>query len=149
MEKLAIIFRLSSKCAGGSMDRASDSGSEGWGFESLPACQKCRYPSGYLHFCISERKGIEQLNARLRWSLARCGLDRIDTIHCAKAQWQRVPSGVPKRNCIDRCRSRISIHLLIAAPVCALVQKVSGGHFLARGRVLQRQDASGMDVDCL
>ncbi len=26
------------KCAGGSMDRASDSGSEGWGFESLPAC---------------------------------------------------------------------------------------------------------------
>ena len=27
------------KCAGGSMDRASDSGSEGWGFESLPAYQ--------------------------------------------------------------------------------------------------------------
>ena len=24
------------KCTGGSMDRASDSGSEGWGFESLP-----------------------------------------------------------------------------------------------------------------
>ena len=35
-EKPAIIFRLSSKCTGGSMDRASDSGSEGWGFESLP-----------------------------------------------------------------------------------------------------------------
>ena len=27
------------KCAGGSMDRASDSGSEGWGFESLPVYQ--------------------------------------------------------------------------------------------------------------
>ena len=26
-------------CVRGSMDRASDSGSEGWGFESLPACQ--------------------------------------------------------------------------------------------------------------
>ena len=28
------------KCASGSMDRASDSGSEGWGFESLLAYQK-------------------------------------------------------------------------------------------------------------
>ena len=27
-------------CTGGSMDRASDSGSEGWGFESLPVYQK-------------------------------------------------------------------------------------------------------------
>ena len=35
----AIILRLSSKCTGGSMDRASDSGSEGWGFESLPVYQ--------------------------------------------------------------------------------------------------------------
>ena len=26
------------------MDRASDSGSEGWGFESLPAYQKMRIP---------------------------------------------------------------------------------------------------------
>ena len=32
-------------CAGGSMDRASDSGSEGWGFESLPAYQKMRIPT--------------------------------------------------------------------------------------------------------
>ena len=28
------------KCASGSMDRASDSGSEGWGFESLLAYQR-------------------------------------------------------------------------------------------------------------
>ena len=27
-------------CASGSMDRASDSGSEGWGFESLLACHE-------------------------------------------------------------------------------------------------------------
>ena len=36
-ENTVIIAWLLSKCAGGSMDRASDSGSEGWGFESLPA----------------------------------------------------------------------------------------------------------------
>ena len=33
-------MRAVRKCAGGSMDRASDSGSEGWGFESLPAYQQ-------------------------------------------------------------------------------------------------------------
>ena len=38
------------------MDRASDSGSEGWGFESLPVYQKTRYPFGYLVFCISGRR---------------------------------------------------------------------------------------------
>ena len=35
----AIIIPLSQVRAGGSMDRASDSGSEGWGFESLLAYQ--------------------------------------------------------------------------------------------------------------
>ena len=39
-QKIGIILRLSSKCTGGSMDRASDSGSEGWGFESLPVYQE-------------------------------------------------------------------------------------------------------------
>ena len=51
------------------MDRASDSGSEGWGFESLPAYQNSRYPnrvSGIL-FC---RRGLEQLNANVRWTFA-------------------------------------------------------------------------------
>ena len=33
-----ICYNNGCKCAGGSMDRASDSGSEGWGFESLLAC---------------------------------------------------------------------------------------------------------------
>ena len=36
----AIIIPLSRVRAGGSMDRASDSGSEGWGFESLLAYQR-------------------------------------------------------------------------------------------------------------
>ncbi len=35
-----------SKCTGGSMDRASDSGSEGWGFESLPVYQQNSHPQG-------------------------------------------------------------------------------------------------------
>ena len=34
------------KCASGSMDRASDSGSEGWGFESLLAYQEQVIPYG-------------------------------------------------------------------------------------------------------
>ena len=39
-EKPAIMYRLKGRCTGGSMDRASDSGSEGWGFESLPVYPK-------------------------------------------------------------------------------------------------------------
>ena len=31
------------------MDRASDSGSEGWGFESLPACQGFMIPYGIMN----------------------------------------------------------------------------------------------------
>jgi hypothetical protein len=34
--------------AGSSMDRASDYGSEGWGFDSLPARYLSRYLSRYL-----------------------------------------------------------------------------------------------------
>ena len=42
------------------MDRASDSGSEGWGFESLPAYQKKQRPiraSASFGLC---RKGLER-----------------------------------------------------------------------------------------
>ena len=42
------------------MDRASDSGSEGWGFESLPVYQKGQIPSGIWSFCIFGRKGLER-----------------------------------------------------------------------------------------
>ena len=34
-------------CTGGSMDRASDSGSEGWGFESLPVYQTVQIRTFY------------------------------------------------------------------------------------------------------
>ena len=51
-KKNAIITRCQRTRAGGSMDRASDSGSEGWGFESLPAYQKNRYSFEYLFFCL-------------------------------------------------------------------------------------------------
>ena len=36
------------------MDRASDSGSEGWGFESLLAYQKQDIPFGMSCFCLCE-----------------------------------------------------------------------------------------------
>ena len=48
------------QCTGGSMDRASDSGSEGWGFESLPVYQKDQIPFGIWSFCYPERKGLEK-----------------------------------------------------------------------------------------
>ena len=41
------------------MDRASDSGSEGWGFESLPVYQKSRYPFWDICFSYWQRKGLE------------------------------------------------------------------------------------------
>ena len=58
------------QCTGGSMDRASDSGSEGWGFESLPVYQKDQIPFGIWSFCISQRMGLERLNAACWWHAA-------------------------------------------------------------------------------
>ena len=55
-----MIIWLFSRCAGGSMDRASDSGSEGWGFESLPAYQSriirtlSQWEKGSDYFCFWE-----------------------------------------------------------------------------------------------
>ena len=52
---------LKGRCTGGSMDRASDSGSEGWGFESLPVYQiKEEIPNGYLLFYFALRAGLEE-----------------------------------------------------------------------------------------
>ena len=62
------------------MDRASDSGSEGWGFESLPVYQKSRYPFGYLLFCCLGRKGLEKFNATVR--LGRCDYIIASAICC-------------------------------------------------------------------
>ena len=62
------------------MDRASDSGSEGWGFESLPVYQKRVIPFGITLFCYPERKGLEKLNASVLWTLARRRLDDADSL---------------------------------------------------------------------
>ena len=47
------------KCTGGSMDRASDSGSEGWGFESLPVYQTNKRDThlGIPLICFALRAG--------------------------------------------------------------------------------------------
>ena len=62
----AIIIPLSQVRAGGSMDRASDSGSEGWGFESLLAYQKSAAPRGGAFLVC--RKGLEKgVKKTCRW----------------------------------------------------------------------------------
>ena len=57
------------------MDRASDSGSEGWGFESLPVYQvkEKGYPYGHpFSFALrSAREGARtHLHASVQWTLA-------------------------------------------------------------------------------
>ena len=96
--KPAIIFRLT-KRTGGSMDRASDSGSEGWGFESLPVYQKWEVPYGASHFCFY-RKGLEDLNETVRWTVSRrVGPRRHLNFSYPKGyeKCKRVPSGVRTR----------------------------------------------------
>ena len=62
----AIIHPLKRACASGSMDRASDSGSEGWGFESLLAYQKSAAPRGGAFLVC--RKGLEKgVKKTCRW----------------------------------------------------------------------------------
>ena len=89
-EKACYNIQAVSKRAGGSMDRASDSGSEGWGFESLPAYQKSRYPYGYLDFCFC-RRDSNHLNANVQWTFARFRLDGIDTLQFAKGKLAASP----------------------------------------------------------
>ena len=62
----AIIHPLKRACASGSMDRASDSGSEGWGFESLLAYQKSAAPRGGAF--LVRQKGLEKgVKKTCRW----------------------------------------------------------------------------------
>ena len=69
---------LANRCTGGSMDRASDSGSEGWGFESLPVCQDKIEDThqGYplFYFAIPEKKGLERSNPTCRGQVGGDGL---------------------------------------------------------------------------
>ncbi len=49
------------------MDRASDSGSEGWGFESLPACQKTQMSVlDICVFCCKAEKRLESYHTGMK-----------------------------------------------------------------------------------
>ena len=65
------------------MDRASDSGSEGWGFESLPVYQiKKRIPirvSSSL-FRATRGKGLERLNAARMSAAGEGGAPRSESV---------------------------------------------------------------------
>ena len=87
-------------CTGGSMDRASDSGSEGWGFESLPVYQKFQIPirvSGI--FAISRGRGsnikMQQSGGLLLMPGSTGMTPSLPSI--PGRQCKRVPSGVPRR----------------------------------------------------
>src|SRR5699024_2351770 len=79
------------------MDRASDSGSEGWGFESLPAYQKIQTPFGVWIFCCrwDSKDKIPQSGGL--WAAPAGG---CRTLQFANGKLQRVPSGraVPAAN---------------------------------------------------
>ena len=59
------------------MDRASDSGSEGWGFESLPAYQKAVIPLGMAAFLVfwkrrTQKAGPGTAGVKIvRWTVFR------------------------------------------------------------------------------
>ena len=69
------------------MDRASDSGSEGWGFESLPAYQKGRAQFCALPFCIPGRDTNNLMGQS-------SGLSPAGALPGCSIMF-RVPSGVP------------------------------------------------------
>ena len=73
------------------MDRASDSGSEGWGFESLPVCHNKRgalcAPRLLWH---KKRKGLEISVARRRGRLARRYNERRNYTFLPMAETKRV-----------------------------------------------------------
>ena len=64
------------------MDRASDSGSEGWGFESLPVYQKSRYPFGYLLFWYSGEEGTRKIKCNSPGDCCSCPARRAWHLHC-------------------------------------------------------------------
>ena len=75
------------------MDRASDSGSEGWGFESLPAYQKIQTPFGVWFFCCRWDSNHYIPQSGGLWA-APAGRRR--TLQFSKGKLQRVPSGLPR-----------------------------------------------------
>ena len=101
--KPAIIFRLT-KRTGGSMDRASDSGSEGWGFESLPVYQKDQIPSGIWSFCYIEEEGTRKIQSQYAGGILLQPVQKL----VATLIFARPPQG-------QKCK-----RVLLRFPVCAL-----------------------------
>ena len=82
------------------MDRASDSGSEGWGFESLPVYQKDQIPSGIWSFCYIEEEGTRKIQSQYAGGILLQPVQKLvaTLIFARPPQGQkckRVPSGVP------------------------------------------------------
>ena len=75
------------------MDRASDSGSEGWGFESLPAYQKIQTPFGVWIFCCRWDSNHYIPQSGGLWAAPAGG---CRTLQFANGKLQRVPSGLPR-----------------------------------------------------
>ena len=99
---------------GGSMDRASDSGSEGWGFESLPVCQTNKRDThpGIPLICLALRaeRDSNNLNAA-RMSAAGDGLTEPN-LNFLPQRWEKMqPSPF-------RCATRTG--LLFGKPVFAI-----------------------------
>ena len=77
------------ECAGGSMDRASDSGSEGWGFESLPAYQRriirtlSQWEKGSDYFCFWEDNMDKMISGEFNIDTACVEVKYADSIMIA------------------------------------------------------------------
>ena len=70
-EKRVSLYPAKRHSARSSMDRASDYGSEGWGFESLRARSgppRCDPPVGVLHFCQALLRECFFMPIRSWWS---------------------------------------------------------------------------------
>ena len=113
------------------MDRASDSGSEGWGFESLPAYQKIQIPIRVSGFFVFQAVG-ESLSFQMhpvkgcRWELRTMPPSAYPGVYF----FWFMPEGTRKGGLSE-----------------AKVRKCPVDTFLARGRVPPLPDASRRDVD--
>ena len=96
------------------MDRASDSGSEGWGFESLPAYQKIRgrLTSLPLIFSPSGREGLEQFNATVRWTVAADGSTEAILYFCPN--WAEMHTSPFRRTKKDGYFDRVTVLIVFA-----------------------------------
>ena len=107
------------------MDRASDSGSEGWGFESLLAYQKWETPFGVSHFCFI--KGTRTISCRCPVDVCPAAAGRRRLLSVTSPFWRSgtdaplgSPSGgagCPERGSPERANVAVfCCHYLTAVP---------------------------------